>query len=115
MNLKRTFLTSIHFCLHCIFFSNERERNIKTNQGTIDVQKLAVKELTVPAKLQAEVRAMTARVREDMAEKMPTTTLPYQQLLQTPERGERVRILRRIVVEEKRRLVAKKSLRSLFS
>lgn len=54
-------------------------------------------------------------MRQDMEEKMPTTTLPYQQLLQTPARGERVRILRRIVVEEKRRLAAKASLRSLFS
>jgi len=101
-----------HFISHLLIFF---ARALFNFEGTIDVQKLAGKELTVPAKLQAEVRAMTARVREDMAEKMPTTTLPYQQLLQTAERGERVRILRRVVVEEKRRLVAKKSLRSLFS
>ena len=49
-----------------------------------------------------------------MSENEDSTTVPYQQMLQAESRGERIRILRRVVVEEMRRLEAKKSLRDLF-
>eukprot|EP00613_Pedinella_sp_CCMP2098_P020657 CAMPEP_0171682484 /NCGR_PEP_ID=MMETSP0991-20121206/557_1 /TAXON_ID=483369 /ORGANISM="non described non described, Strain CCMP2098" /LENGTH=438 /DNA_ID=CAMNT_0012269703 /DNA_START=56 /DNA_END=1372 /DNA_ORIENTATION=- len=85
-----------------------------TKNGTKSMKELAGRELTIPPALQKEVEAMTKRVREAMGEKLEATTVPYQQMLQEPSRGERVRVLRRVVLEEKLRLAAKQSLRNLF-
>lgn len=88
--------------------------NYLTKNGTIPVESLKGKELRIPADLEKSVAAMTAAVKADLAERAPTLTVPYQQLMQSTSRGERVRILRRVVLDEKRRLEAKQSLKALF-
>lgn len=85
-----------------------------TKNGTVSPNSLAGKELEVPAWLQTEIAVMSKKFRREMSENEDTTTVPYQQIIQAENRGERIRILRRVVVEEKRRLEAKKSLRALF-
>jgi hypothetical protein len=85
-----------------------------TKNGTISPNSLAGKELEVPTWLQKEIARMTSEFRREMSENEDSTTVPYQQMLQAESRGERIRILRRVVVEEMRRLEAKKSLRDLF-
>ena len=79
-----------------------------TKNGTVSPNSLAGKELEVPAWLQTEIAVMSKKFRREMSENEDTTTVPYQQIIQAENRGERIRILRRVVVEEKRRLEAKK-------
>lgn len=65
-----------------------------TKNGTVPVESLKGKQLSIPPELEKQVSAMTAAVKLDLAERAPTMTVPYQQLMQSESRGERVRILR---------------------
>ena len=56
---------------------------------------------------------MTKRIQADMHAKMEATQVAFQQLLQTGSRGERVRLLRRVVEKERSNLQTKKNLRDL--
>jgi len=71
-------------------------------------------EVEIPKALQVEITAMTNKFRREMAEMAGLTTVPFQRMLQTDKRRDRVNILYRLVMDEKRRLEAIVSLKALF-
>lgn len=71
-------------------------------------------QVEIPKSLQVEITAMTNKFRREMAEMADLTTVPFQRMLQTNSRQERVRILYKLILDEKRRLEAIVSLKALF-
>jgi len=71
-------------------------------------------QVEIPKSLQVEITAMTNKFRREMAEMADLTTVPFQRMLQTNRRQERVSILYKLILDEKRRLEAIVSLKALF-
>jgi len=71
-------------------------------------------QVELPKNLQIEIAAMTNKFRQQIGEMMDTTTVPFQEMLQTNSRKERLQILYKLILEEKRRLEARNALKSLF-
>ena len=108
-------------------FANERIRAVK-KRGSEEVEKKIMDYITqdgkkepkagqqeIPKELQMEILAMTKRHRDELEPMVATITLPYQQMIQSTTRKQRMTIIKNLMEEETSRLNAKAALRAIFS
>jgi len=106
--------------------SNERVR-VKAQLGSKTVEKKVMDFITkngtvepnegvqdIPDYLRREIMLMTQSIQREVDGMMGTFSMPFQQLIQSGSKRERIGIMKRMLADEERRLRASASLRTVF-